>query len=246
MSEPKRIAQVLGAVSTGGVASCVFNFYKNIDHTRYQFDFYTYEDSPYDEEILALGGRIFHYPKVFNVPKCVSFLKKKFKENNYEIVHVHLTTLSFVPLSAAKKAGVPFRLCHAHSTTHREEGFKYFVKTSLRCISSDNATHLLGCSNLSVNWLYRKRADEAFILHNAVDLERFTLNDEDRKASGEKYGKGDKKVVGFVGRFEIQKNVPFLVEAFAWLVKIRSDVRLALVGDGSRRGSPARRRVSPA
>ena len=72
-------------------------------------------------------------------------------------------------------------------------------------------------------------------MHNAVDLDRFSLSEEERKAAAEKYGKADNKIVGFVGRFEIQKNVPFLVEAFALLAKKRSNVRLALVGDGSER-----------
>jgi len=236
-SKPKRIAQILGTVSTGGVASCVYNFYKHIDHTKYQFDFYTYDDFPNQDEILALGGRVIHYPKVFNVPKCVSFLRKKFKENGYDIVHVHLTTLSFVPLLAAKQAKVKYRLCHAHSTTHKEEGFKHTVKTALRLISSKNATNLLGCSNLSINWLYRKRADEAFLLRNAIDLDKFTVSQSKREFLREQYDVTNKKVVGFIGRFEVQKNVLFLIKTFSYLTNIRDDAVLYLVGDGSLKDS---------
>lgn len=46
---------------TNGINSFLMNVYRNIDRTRYQFDFLVYGNGvgDYDEEIYALGGNIF-------------------------------------------------------------------------------------------------------------------------------------------------------------------------------------------
>ena len=96
-----KIAQVIGNAKVGGVINCVMNYFRNIDTSKVQFDFYTYGPSPFDEEIKARGGRVFYFPSVFAFFKCVRFLRKSFKREQYDIVHAHMTSLSFVSLLAA-------------------------------------------------------------------------------------------------------------------------------------------------
>lgn len=229
-----KIAQVIGNATSGGVINCVMNYFRNIDTTKVQFDFYTYGPSPFDEEIIARGGRVFYFPSVFSFFKCVRFLRKCFKREGYDIVHAHMTSLSFVSLLAAKQAGVKHRICHAHSTTNKQEGFVHFVKSCLKHVSTWFATDLAGCSQLSINWLYgKKAAKKAYLMRNAIDLEKFSLSKEEKQKIRSRYGLENCRVVGHIGRFEFQKNIPFLVRAFAILSKSRDDVRLVLVGGGS-------------
>lgn len=130
-------------------------------------------------------------------------------------------------LSAAKKARVPVRICHAHSSAHKSEGLGYLAKCFLKPFAVKNATHLAGCSKLSNKWLYgKKRGEQAFLLRNAVDLNRFSPN---------KRLQHEGKIVGFVGRFVFQKNLEFLITAFSHLLKLRRDVKLVLVGDGKQK-----------
>lgn len=229
-----KIAQVIGNAKVGGVINCVMNYFRNIDTTKVQFDFYTYGSSPFDEEIKARGGRVFYFPSVFAFFKCVRFLRKSFMREQYDIVHAHMTSLSFVSLLAAKQAGVKHRICHAHSTTNKEEGFVHVVKSCLKHISTWFATDLAGCSRLSIDWLYgKKAAKKAHLMRNAIDLDRFDVTDEEKRELKARYGLENCKVVGHIGRFEFQKNIPFLVKAFAILCKSRDDVRLMLVGGGA-------------
>lgn len=229
-----KIAQVIGNAKVGGVINCVMNYFRNIDTTKVQFDFYTYGPSPFDDEIKARGGRVFYFPSVFAFFKCVRFLRKSFKREQYDIVHAHMTSLSFVSLLAAKQAGVKHRICHAHSTTNKEEGFVHVVKSCLKHISTWFATDLAGCSRLSIDWLYgKKAAKNAYLMRNAIDLDRFDVTDEEKRELKVRYGLENCKVVGHIGRFEFQKNIPFLVKAFAILCKSRDDVRLMLVGGGA-------------
>ena len=231
-----RIAQVLGNAGSGGVISWLMNFYRRVDRERFAFDFYMYSPSPYDEEIRSLGGRVFYYPKVFNVIGAFGTLRRCFKREKYDIVHVHMTTLSFVALAAAKSAGVSVRICHAHTSAHSGEGWKYFVKVLIRPLSKLFATHLAGCSELAINWFYgKKHASCAKLIHNAVDLTRFEFDDEYRRAAREELSLPNGRVIGFVGRLEKQKNAGFAVETFALVAGRSRDTYLLIVGSGSER-----------
>lgn len=214
-----KIAQVIGSAS-GGVMSCVMNYYRHVDRNLVQFDFFTYAPSRYDDEIKSLGGKVFHFPNIFK-PSAVTVLKKYFCQNGYDAVHAHLTTRSGFALKAAKQAGIAVRICHAHSTAHPAEGLAFLAKNVLKPFAKKYATHFAGCSKLSIEWLFGKR-EKAFLMKNALDLNRFCYAE---KPNGI-------KTVGFVGRFVFQKNLFFLMEVFCQLAQMRNDVQFVLVGGG--------------
>ncbi len=226
-----RVAQIIGNSSCGGVISCLMNYYRYIDRDRVQFAFFTYGPSGYDDEIRQLGGEVVYFPQVFDFFKSIKTLTEKLK--GFDAVHVHMTTLSFVGLLAAKKAGVKVRVCHSHSTTDSKDGIKRYIKDVLRYPSRIFATDEMGCSERSNRWLFGKRSD-AVVLHNAIDLDRF-VPCKNRAALRKKMGLGDNFVYGFIGRFETQKNVPFLIKAFSIVAKKQPESKLVLVGDGTQR-----------
>ena len=45
MTEPVRVAQVVGKMVGGGVEAVVMNYYRHIDHSKVQFDFLVDSDS---------------------------------------------------------------------------------------------------------------------------------------------------------------------------------------------------------
>ncbi|MBR4800959.1 MAG: glycosyltransferase family 1 protein [Clostridia bacterium] len=236
MQERKiKVAQIVGDATTGGVISCVLNFYRHIDRDDFQFDFYSYAPSKFDEEIKALGGNVFYVPKAIRPLSHISKLKKLLKQGDYDIVHAHLTTLSAVSLLAAKQAKVKVRVCHAHNTTCKNEKTK-IVKDMLRPFSKTFATHTAGCSEHAIEWLFgEKTAKTSFVLHNAINLEAFAPNDELRKKTRRTLGIDEEFVFGTIGRFVYQKNYKFLIDAFAIYAKNNPNGRLLLVGDGKER-----------
>ena len=40
INRPVRIAHIIGKLNAAGVEAVVNNYYKNIDHNKYQFDYY--------------------------------------------------------------------------------------------------------------------------------------------------------------------------------------------------------------
>ena len=57
-----RILHVVTFMNRGGLETLLMNYYRHIDRKKIQFDFlvHRFEKCDYDDEILQLGGRIFH------------------------------------------------------------------------------------------------------------------------------------------------------------------------------------------
>lgn len=236
--EPIRIAQIIGKWLGGGVESVVMNYYRHIDRTKIQFDFICDEDStniPYDE-IEQLGGRVILVPPYQKVFEYQKDLIKIFKDNNYKIVHSHLNTLSVFPLRAAKKAGVPVRIAHSHSTTNKKEWKKNLVKQILRPFSKVYATDYMCCSELAGRWLFGNKEykkGNVYLLNNAIDLDKFKYDEKIRKEKRKELNiKDDTLVIGHVGRFVEQKNHRFLIDIFNEVHKQNENSILLLVGQG--------------
>lgn len=235
--EPVRIAQVIGKLSAGGVESVVYNYYRHMDHTKFQFDFFIDADSacPPRQELIDMGARYFVVPPYQKLPQHIRALIRLFRENQYKIVHAHMNTLAVFSLFAAWVAGVPVRICHNHSTAGRGEGGKNTLKYLLRPFAKLFATNLCSCSEYAGRWLFGRRAMEqgdVTVFQNAIELNRFGFDPVVRAEVRRELALEDSFVVGHVGRFCFQKNHRFLIEIFAAIRKRRPDAILLLVGDG--------------
>lgn len=220
------------------------NYYRNMDRSKIQCDFICDEDStniPY-EEIEELGGKVIicpPYQKVFTYQK---FLIKLFKEKKYDIVHSNINALSVFPLRAAKKAGVPIRIAHSHSTSNPKEWKKTLIKNMLRPFSKKYANVYFACSELAGRWLFgNKTFDEGkvTIINNAIDVEKFVYNEDIRKKVRNELKEkckseinDDTLIVGHIGRFVKQKNHEFLIDIFNEIHKRKENSVLMLVGQG--------------
>ena len=202
-----------------------------------QFDFlvHRYERAVYDDEIEALGGRIYRLPRL--IPWSVSYnkaLNRFFEEHReYRIVHVHQDCLSSVILRAAKRQGVPVRIAHSH-TANQDRNIKYLIKLFYKRFIPGYATELFACGQQAGDWMFGGAPYN--IVNNAIDTISYCFSDETRKRIRKRLGISDNvMVVGHVGRFSPPKNHEFLVDIFAQILKIVPDARLLLVGDGELR-----------
>ena len=181
MTEPVRVAQVVGKMVGGGVEAVVMNYYRHIDRSKVQFDFLVDSDStlvPRDE-IESLGGRVFEIPPYQHIAEYQRELQRLFKQEGWKIVHSHINALSVFPLRAAKKAGVSVRIAHSHSTSGKGEYAKNALKAVLKTQSNRYPTHRFACSQFAGEWLFGKAAHFE-VVYNAIDLDRFRFNAEAR------------------------------------------------------------------
>ena len=222
----------------GGVESVVMNYYRNIDKEKIQFHFLCDEDStdiPY-QEIEKLGGKVIIIPPYQKLFKYQKELYRIFKENNYKIVHSHINALSVFPLRIAKKAKIPVRIAHSHSTSNKKEWKKNILKMILRPLSKLYANNYFACTEYAGKWLFGKKVverKELNVINNAIDLKKFEFNENTREDLRKELGiKEDVLVIGHVGRFMKQKNHEFLIDVFEKAIKQDDNIYLILVGQG--------------
>lgn len=238
VGEPIRVAQVIGKMIGGGVEQVVMNYYRHIDRDRVQFDFLVDADSTLvpASEIRFLGGRVFEIPPYQHVFQYQHALERLFHEQRWPIVHSHINALSVFPLCAARRAGVPVRIAHSHSTSGKGEHAKNIMKAVLKPFSNVFPTHRMACSRYAGEWLFGK-GREFELLYNAIDLENFAFDAKARQQARAELGLADGQLaVGHVGRFTAQKNHQFLMQTFVQVAHHREDVVLLLVGTGDTRG----------
>lgn len=231
-----RILHCVNDMHRAGLETMLMNYYRNIDRTKIQFDFLTHRPyrSDYDDEIESLGGKIYYAPRLYpqNYPAYFKWMKTFFKEHpEYKIVHSHIDTMSYLPLLAAKKAGVPIRIAHSHNTS-LDKDFKYLLKQYFRFRINSVCTHRFACGEEAGKFLFGNR--EFKVIPNAIDAEKFYFNKELRDRKRKELGLDGKFVMGHVGRLSYQKNHKFLIEIFNELLKKESESLLLLVGVGEK------------
>ena len=234
---PIRVVHVIGKMIGGGVEQVAMNYYSHVDHARVQFDFIITDDSTVVVEnkkiIEALGGRLFVVPAYQRLRTFEDSLYALFIEHpEWRIVHSHMNSLSVFVLKQAKRAGIPVRIAHSHSTSGKGEYAKNAVKALLKTQANRYPTERFACSRYAGEWLFGKGADFE-VVYNAIDLRRFSFSAEARaKARADLGLVGGQFAVGHVGRFMAQKNHAFLIDAFEQVARRREDAVLLLVGTG--------------
>lgn len=231
-----RILHCVNNMHRAGLETMIMNYYRNIDRIRVQFDFLMHrpQRSDYDDEIEALGGRIYRAPRLYpqNYLAYFRYMDNFFRQHpEYQIIHSHIDAMSYLPLLAAKKANVPIRIAHSHSTGI-DRDIKYPIKQFFRSQLGKVTTHSFSCGNKAGEFLFKGR--EFTVIPNAVDPITFQFNADTRRSKREELSISDRFVVGHVGRMTYAKNHDFLFLLLKELLKNKPNALLLLVGTGER------------
>ncbi len=231
-----RVLQVVNDMHRAGLETMLMNYYRNIDRSKIQFDFLTHrpEKNDYDDEIISLGGKMYYAPRLYpqNYPAYFKWMKVFWAEHReYQIVHSHIDSMSYLVLWTAKKAGVPVRIAHSHNTSI-DRDFKYILKQFFRYGITTAANHYLACGEEAGRFLFRNKDFQ--VIPNAVNAEQFYFDPTIRNLKRKELSLDDHIVIGHVGRLSYQKNHNYLLKIFAEIKKKRKNSILLLVGTGER------------
>lgn len=235
-----RVLHILHSMNRGGAEVMLMNYYRNIDRSRVQFDFLLTEQKRclFEDEIECLGGKVFRVPllRMSNPLPYIKGVKSFFREHpEYKIIHSHTSSKSAVPLWVAKQCGIPIRIAHSHNNKS-EGGVSGWVRDILKIPLKNVATDFFACGEEAAKWLYGQGmwdAGNVKILVNAIQVEMYEYNEEQRESIREKYMIQPKNfVLGMVARFSGQKNHMFALDLIKVLKGRGGDVKLLLVGDG--------------
>lgn len=243
MSEPIRILNLFTIMNRGGAETMVMNYYRNVDRTRVQFDFMVHrqERGAYDDEIEAMGGKIYRMSPIHpgKIGRYKKELKLFFDEHpEYSIIHSHMSELGYYAFREAKAHHVKCTVCHAHNAPHFKdetlsEKLKDIMRWRLKHKVRKYNDHMFVCGMDAGKWLFGKFRKRRFVMmNNAIDAGNFRWDAERAEMLRREWELDGKFVVCNVGRFNAQKNHNFLIDIFNLIHYHYPDSVLLLAGDG--------------
>jgi glycosyltransferase involved in cell wall biosynthesis len=241
-SRPRRVLHVLGSLNRGGVETWLLHALRHTDRNIVAMDFLVHQAEPgvYEDEVRSHRSQIY---RCLNPQKLWQYgrqLKKILLEHGpFDAVHSHVHYYSGYILRIARHCGVPMRIAHSHNdTSHFDNQAGLARRAYLRLMSywlSKNTTHGLAASGKAAVSLFGPKWQNdprSQILFCGVDLAAFQKPLAKNETRAE-FGWSDEHfVIGHVGRFDEQKNHPFLLQIFAEIARQLPEARLLLVGIG--------------
>ena len=229
----------------GGIETMIMNLYRHMDRRKVQFDFLAHYgcEAAYNDEIRALGGRIYEMPALkddthvyyWRLFSYIKALHRFFREHpEYKVIHGHMTNTAAIYMPIAKRYGVACAIAHSHSTRSKA-GHVGLVTDILQRFITRSATDYFACSEAAKRWFYPERLiheGKVQVLANAVDAQRFRFRADKRKAMREALNLGDHLAIICVARFRPEKNQTFLIDVLREMLKVRRDVVFVFAGEG--------------
>lgn len=234
MTAPLRVLQVFTILNRGGAETMVMNYYRHIDRSRVQFDFLVCrpEKGAYEDEIEAMGGRIYRIPPLLHVRSHRTAVRRFFTEHpEYQIIHGHVGELGYFIYKEARRAGVRCIIAHAHNS-YCDKDWKLPLRYLLKYLIRKHVSHTMACGYSAACWYFGKKLGaKATILNNAIETEKYRFDRKKYKRTRELMGWQNHWVIGNVARFSPQKNHHFLIKLFSRVLQLRPNALLVLVGD---------------
>lgn len=223
-----------------GVSSVIMNYYKKLDHNKFQIDFLVFKkyDDTYDQELIENGSHIYYLNssyKLTNHFKIIGEINTFFKNNKYDIIELHSPTLSYLMMKQAYKNNMPIRIIHTHSTIKSSNKIKNILNGILNINFKKYFNVYFSCSKKSGEYWFNKKilnSDNYKVITNGIDVSNYNSNLNERKKFRKEFNIDDKIVIGFVGRMSKDKNLKFLIDSFSKL-KNNNQYKLVFVGDGN-------------
>lgn len=230
--------------SNGGVTRFAMNLWKHIDHDKFQFGFATCSKSLYfEQEIIDQGCQV-HYISCYAEKNAEEFcreLKEILEQGEYDAIHIQTNWWkSFYAEQVARETGIKVIVIHAANTfvdvNDDEERQKEIMvhEECKRNFEVGLATHFLACSRDAADFLFGSQIprNKIDIFHYALDIGRFSYDEEKRNRMRNGLNLSGKFVIGNVGRMAYQKNHKFLIDCFYEVQKQDDRAVLLLLGDG--------------
>jgi len=235
-----KILQVIDQLSReSGVSTVVMNYYRHLDFNKFSIDFMINQLAEPEllKEIKRKKGKIYLMPtlSIKNIFAYPVALKVFFQNHSdYQIVHGHIANAAAFYMKAAKEAGVPIRILHAHNSKGADQFGKRIRNRLLSWQGIRYANVYATCGMEAASYLYPRKISPVWI-PNAVEEECYRFQAEVRQKMRKKYGLQNRYVLGNVGRFCPQKNQSYLVNLLEILLNRRRTKKiphLLFIGNG--------------
>ena len=222
----------------GGIETYLRKLYISINKEKFVFDFLIIgNEKPYwYEEFKELGSKFY-----FVTARDVNPFKNKleidriFKNEDYDIMHCHLNSLSYItPVLSAVKHNIKTIVHSRNAGVLTSIKSKVFHKLNYYRLPKNRIT-MLAVSDYAGEWMFGTESNFK-VINNGLDINKYKFDSNARKKiRAELVVTEDEYLIIHIGAFRIQKNHFFLLDIFKELLKKKMNAKLILVGDGDLR-----------
>ena len=195
-------------------------------------------------ELIVLS-RVVTYPELEDLNIRIHFIERKIKKDPFifrklyriikqakpDLIQSWSSMMSVYVVPTVKALGIPFVNAIIAHAPHRLSLFSQpWLRSRLTFPYSDA---IVANSHAGIR-SFKAPPERSVVIHNGFDFKRIN-HLEPPKCIRQTLGIATEKVVGMVGRFQIQKDYHTYLEAAKRVVVERSDVTFLAIGDGETR-----------
>lgn len=226
-----------------GIETYIINLYDHIDRDHFCFSILTrnaHKDSELYKMLTEKGIEVFdlEIPNLGlkTIPLYVKRLNNFFKEHSgeFDFLHMHGYDDPFV-IYMAKHNGINKAALHIHEVAR--ENARGVGDLFKRIFSKNNmqyADYYFACSQKAGEVMYGNK--KYIVLKNTIDAQKFKFDADKRLIQREQLRLSDSNIaIAYTGRLVSVKNLSFLIEVFACVLKKNSNVKLFIIGEGEKK-----------
>lgn len=225
-----KILLVVPDLVVGGVTTVVLNIINGLKKRNIEvklvslFDHCGVDIENIDYQTLGLKS-------VFDIPKSIIQMRKIIDSFKPDLVHSH-TLYSHLLIFFCSYIKKNYKLIASDHGTYTAK-LKFYKRMYLFKLMNPIADLLTNVSNASCESYINQNIvspDKIRTMYNGVDIKKYKYSAQDRISIRSELKINDHtKVIGFVGRISIEKNLPNLINAVELL---NLDYKLVIIGDG--------------
>lgn len=225
-----KVIMVANKLDVTGISTVIMNYCSNLDLSKFDVEIAAgYPISEIHKNVCqCLEIKLHELPnRKQNSKRYYKELNQILRSGNYDILHVHGNSATMaVELFLAWIHGVKVRIPHSHNTTCTSMKLHKILRPMFDCLY----TQAFACGQKAGEWLYGSKL--FYIIPNGFNTEKYKFSQQARDKIRGQLKLENFFVIGHIGRFNEQKNQPFLIDVFEEYAKTHSNAVLLLVGIG--------------
>jgi len=188
------------------------------------------------KEIEKNNGDIIRIPNLTKEGFIKNFLAcyRLFKDNDFDVVHVHDCNIRFFVMMFASFFKIKKRIYHIHSINFDGSFIAKKIKKFCFKLNLFFSNQILSCSNEAARIKLKNK--KFTIINNGINVDKFKFNEIERKKMRSLLKINNNcKIILCVGRLSLVKNFSFMIDIMKKLTYNNADCKLIIVGDGEER-----------
>lgn len=231
-----KVLHICPALGSGGIEKLIRQWDSAAISQDIRFVFATYTAGGDTFEYFCKKGYsiyVIRQLKDIGLKKYKQQFENIIKKENIDELHINAGPITWIPLKAAKKAGVQVRIIHSHTNKYvlpKSKIVRKIIETAARYFNVKYSTVRLSCGGEAGRYCFGE--SKFTVINNGINVQQFRFDRDIREKQRKNLGLSNNFTIGLIGRLAEQKNPLFAIEVFNEIKKGNSQAHLLIVGEG--------------